>query len=360
MLIKWFVGPIVLLVMGLLAPATPALADGSPPGDDGIVILNEDYTLEENEYLAGDLVVFNGDVTLEAGSRVEGSVIVWNGSVDVTGEVEGDLIASGGDIRLDNDAWVEGDVVCSWNCALDREEEARVDGKIIESHGPLPGLDLRFWHGFPITMPSPQTFWTLGPGQALGWVLRTLRTIVAILVIAAVAGLVALSWPQQIMLVGRTVIEAPGHSFGIGLLTAVIAGVLSIALAVTICLSPAAALTALALGATGLFGWIGIGAWVGERLLQTLNAHRNENEIKVTPLWAAGLGTLIITLVSAGLSIAFCLAPLGWLVSFAVGCMGLGSVVLTRFGTIAYSPSTPPLPIGERTEENPSQSTQEG
>ena len=127
------------------------------------------------------------------------------------------------------------------------------------------------------------------------------------------------------------------------MLTMVAATVIAIALAITICLSPVAILAALALGAAGLFGWIGIGAVVGERLLQALNAR------ETAPLWAAGLGTLLITLIGTGLSIAFCLAPIGWLMMFVLGCLGLGAVVLTRFGTTTYVPATgsgprPPRP----------------
>lgn len=330
---RWIIRLIALLAAGLLLPVTPALADGSPPGDDGVIIWDEDYTLEEGERLDGDLIVFNGDVTLEADSRVEGSVIIWNGNADVEGTIEEDLVVSGGDIHLGEDARVKGSVVCSWNCDIEQEEGARVDGGIVEGV-PQRGFRFERWRSFPISVPSLPAFWVSGPGEVLSWVLRAIRSVVAILVIATVAGLVALIWPQQTAQVGRAVVEAPGPSFGFGLLAAVAATVLIIALALTICLSPVAALTALALGVAGLFGWIGIGALVGERLLQALNAR------EIAPLWAAGLGTLLITLVSAGLSVALCLAPLGWALIFIVCCLGLGAVVLTRFGTTDYTPST--------------------
>jgi hypothetical protein len=323
---------VVSLAAVLLLPAAPALATEGPPGDDGVVIWNEDYTLEEGELLDGDLVVFNGDVTLEPGSRVAGSVIIWKGSAQIDGIVEGDMVVSGGDIHLDDGAQVEGDVVCTWNCDLEQEEGARVDGGIIEG---LPLGDLRFerWRDVPMRIPSLPSFWASGAGQVLNWTLRAIRSVIAMLVVAAVAGLVALIWPHQTAQVGRTVVEAPWPSLGIGLLTAAAGTALIIALALTICLSPVAALVALALGAAGLFGWIGVGAQVGERLLQALNVR------EIAPLWAAGLGTLLITLIGVGLSVAFCLAILGWMVVFVLGCLGLGAVVLTRFGTMAYTPS---------------------
>jgi hypothetical protein len=362
---RWFIGLIVLLVGTLLLPATPALADGDPPGDGGLVIWNENYTLEEGEWLEGDLVVFNGDVTLEAGSRVEGSVIIWNGNAEVEGTVEGDLVVSGGDITLGEGAQVEGDVVCSWNCNLEQEEGARVDGGIIEGI-PLRGFRFERLDDLPMQVPSLRTLWASGPRRVLNWTLRAIRSIVATVVIAAVAGLVTLIWPQQTAQVRRAVAKAPWPSLGIGLLTIVAGIALVIALAITICLSPVAALAALALGAAGLFGWVAVGALVGERLLQALNAR------EIAPMWAAGLGTLLITLVGMGLSVAFCLAPFGWLMIFGLGCLGLGAVVLTRFGTMAYAPPTgsgqrpprptPPLPAptpaeAPRSAESPGEET---
>jgi len=333
----WF---ILLLAVGLLLPATPALADDGPPEDNGVVIWNEDYTLEEGEWVEGDLVVFNGDVTLEEDSRVEGSVIVWNGGAEIAGVVEGDLVVSSGDISLQDSARVEGDVVCTWNCDLSQQAGARVDGSIVEGI-PLGDLRLENWRGLPegqVRIPSPLGLWASGPGRVLRWTIKILRGVIAIAVVAAVAGLVALIWPDLTSEVGQVVVEAPWHSFGIGLLTAFAGTVLIIALAITICLSPIAALGALALGAAGLFGWAAVGALVGERLLQALKTR------EIAPVWAAGLGTLVVTLIGVGLSTAFCLAPFGWLMIFALGCLGLGAVVLTRFGTTPYTPSTGAAP----------------
>jgi hypothetical protein len=326
----------LLLAVGLLLPAAPVLANASPPEDDGIVVWNEDYTLEEGERLNGNLVVFNGDVTLEIDSYVNGSVITWNGSAEVEGTVNGDVVVSSGDIYLGDGALVEGNVVCSWDCDLEQAEGARVEGVYTEGD-PLKGLYIDPRNGIPIpSIPSPARFWVSGPGRVFSWGLKLIRNVAAVLVVAAVAGLVALIWPDPTARIGRALIEAPGQSLGIGLLTSTAATMLIVVLAVTVCLSPIAALAALALGAAGLLGWIGIGAVIGERLLQALDVRG------IAPLWAAGLGTLLISLIGGGLSSAFCLAPLGWLIIVILGCLGLGAVVLTRFGTLAYVPVTGP------------------
>jgi hypothetical protein len=339
---------VLLLAAGFLFPAAPALANDGPPGDEGVIIWNEDYTLEEGEELVGNLVVFNGDVTLEADSHVEGSVVIWNGNIEVDGTVTQDVVVSGGNIHLGEAAWVGGSVVCSWNCDLDQEEGAHVEGGYTEGD-PLSGFRYEGENGISVpVLPNPPFIElpTLGerslsfPGRALNTALKFIRSVTTILVVAAVAGLVALIWPEPTAQVGRVAVEAPWHSLGIGVVTAGAATVFVIVLALTICMSPIAALAALALGAAALFGWIAVGAVVGKRLMQALNAR------EITPLWAAGLGTLLITLTGVGLSAAFCLAPLGWLLVVAVGCLGLGAVVLTRFGTMAYVPPAASRPSG--------------
>jgi hypothetical protein len=348
---------LLITVVGvLLLPTATAMAASEPP-DDGVVIWNEDYVLAEDEELDGDLVIFNGDATLEFGSRVNGDVVVWRGSADVDGVVEGNLVASNGNIRLDEHAHVQGDVVCTWNCNIEQGEGARVDGDLIEGptlrgipFGQLsePGLRIR------IPESEPDPFWLSGPEQLLRWIFRIVRRMVTVLVIAAIGGVVALIWPEATDQVGCAVFETPGASLGVGFLTAVAGVALVIALAITICLSPAAALVALALSAAGLLGWIAIGARVGGQLLRALNAG------EVAPLWRASLGTLIITLITVGLSSALCLSPLGWLLTFVIGCFGLGAVVLTRFGTTPYVPGShrepaastpsPPPPLEQPTD----------
>lgn len=336
---------IVLISILLLIQPLPASAGSSPP-DDGIVIWNKDYTLGQGETLKGDLVVFNGDATLESGSRVDGSVVIWNGNAEIAGTIEGDLVVSGGDAHLKESAVIEGQVVCSWNCELEREPGARIEGGIIEG---TPWHRLRVEQGKrpSISIPSFE-FWVAPLSGTMHWVFGTIRGLVTIIVVAVIAWLVALILPRQIAQVSRTIVEAPLPCLGFGLLTLAATVVAIVVLAITVCLSPLSALTALALGMAGLFGWIGAGTLVGERLVKALNIR------EAVPQLTAGVGTLIITLICAGLNFTICLAPFGWFITLILGCIGLGAVVLTRFGTTEYSTSAhrshtnqPPMALEE-------------
>jgi hypothetical protein len=88
--------------------------------------------------------------------------------------------------------------------------------------------------------------------------------------------------------------------------------------------------------AGGFFGWIAVGLLVGQKLLGGLKVQ------EAAPLVAVVIGVLLISLISA-------LPCLGFLVFLGVLSLGLGGVVLTRFGTMSYpeglpSPPSPPPP----------------
>lgn len=326
------------IALVLLLPVAPVAAKGPRP-DDGITIINEDHTLGPGEAVNGDLVVFNGDATLETGSRVTGSVFVWSGDADISGTVDGDLVVAQGSIYLTDDATVAGDVVCTWGCDLDREDGARVDGNVVEGSPVLvPQLV-----PLPDMVPLPEIPSDLGPTRIVGtgvrslvgWVFRIVRAFAAMVVLAVVAGVVAVVLPRQTAEAGRTTLSAPGQSLGIGILTVIAGVVVTIGLAITICFSPLAVLLALALGIASLFGWIAIGHVVGQRLLEAAGAQ------DPAPVWSAALGTLLISMVTmfVGVVGVSCLNVIASAVSVIVGFVGLGAVVLSRFGTRPYQRS---------------------
>jgi hypothetical protein len=330
MIKRRFAWIIALVAVALLLPVMPVLADDEPPG---ITIFGEDYTVESGTTIKGNLTVFDGDVIVEDGGTVAGTIVIWGGNAEIEGTVEGDLIVSGGDIHLGDDAWVQGDIVCSWDCGVEQEEDARIDGEIVEGVV-LPQIpSLPEIRSFP-----PMNIQIAEPGDIFGPLFNFISNIISAFVVAALAVLVALLLPQPVTRVGQTMTQAVVPSLGYGLLTVLAAGAAIITLVLTICLSPIGILAGLVLLAAGLFGWICFGAVIGKRLLKAFNAQ------VVEPVWAAGLGTLIVSLVvaliNAGLSLVCCLEVLVWAAVFVLGCAGLGAVVLTRFGSQPYPPLT--------------------
>lgn len=336
---------IALVAVALLLPVTPVLADDEPPG---ITIFGEDYTVESGTTIKGNLTVFNGDVIVEDGGTVEGTIVVWGGNAEIEGTVEGDLVISGGDIHLGDDAWVQGDIVCSWDCSIEQESDARVDGEIVEGIvlpqiPPVPEIK-----GLP-----PMNIQIAEPSAIFGPLFNFISNIISAFVVAALAVLVALLLPQPVTRVGQTMTKAIMPSLGYGLLTALAAGAAIVALALTICLSPIAILAGLVLLAASLYGWICLGAVIGERLLKAFNAQT------VEPVWAAGLGTLIVSLIVAMINAMVdashgflcCLVPLIWPTVFALGCTGLGAVVLTRFGSQPYPPAAESAEVSTEASE---------
>jgi hypothetical protein len=159
------------------------------------------------------------------------------------------------------------------------------------------------------------------------------------LLVAALATIVVMFWPEPTARAARAVVAQPLLSGGLGLLTFVVAPVLLIVLAITIILSPVSLLAAVLLVLGGVFGWIAIGKEVGDRLVKafTWDLH---------PAASAGLGTLALSLVVGGIGLIPCV---GWMVAFVVVAIALGAVLLTRFGSREYAPAPaatpPPAPV---------------
>jgi hypothetical protein len=172
------------------------------------------------------------------------------------------------------------------------------------------------------------------------------KAIITTLALMALGLLVVLFLPKQTEMVAQAVLAAPLPSLGVGFLTMVVAAGLTALLAITICLSPIALFTALITIAAAFFGWIAVGLLVGQKLLKGLKAQ------EPAPLVSVVIGVLLISLISA-------LPCLGFLVFLGVVSLGLGGVVLTRFGTMSYPEEPPsPLPLEPTEPQTPAAATE--
>ena len=298
----------------LLVTAPGALAQ-SPDGDRFLV--GQNFVLESGDRVAGSLSVIGGDAVLEPESRVDGDVALVGGDLRVGGTVAGDIVVFGGSIQLDESAIIKGSVA-GIGSSITRGPGAQVEGESFDSQGftipdkPIMPFVAPFLPETPQAprLPSPWSI-ILWPLQAIGWSLF----------MAVAAALAVLIAPRHVGRVANTVAAQPVMSFLVGFCTVLAAALVGLVLLICCCLGLVAWLIA---ALAVLVGWIAVGLWVGQALLNLFGVRDISSFIE------AAIGVFLITFLSR---LPFCL---GGLIGLLIAALGLGAVVLTRFGTQAY------------------------
>ncbi len=334
---------LALLFVALALLAAPTTAHAQDGGDDGKVVMGGSYRLSSGQTLNGSLAVFGGQATIDDGARVNGDVVLSGGTLTVNGEVNGNIAVLGGTIFLGSSAHVSGDVR-TLGGTVNKDPAAQVDGSI--SSGPS---DLNF------NLPRrfPFSIFPDGLGNVLTPIWQFMLNVLQGLVLALIAVLLAMFAPAPIQRVATSITTQPLVSGAIGLLTFMVAPVVILLLALTILLIPVSLIAVVALVVAVAFGWIALGLEIGQRMGASL-FHTNW-----TAPVAAGVGTLVLSLISA---VAWIIPCVGWVVPFLIAVVGLGGVLASRFGTQVYNrpvsgpppsvmapytrptPPTPPVP----------------
>ena len=316
-------------VLRHVSAVNPAYQQQSQSGDK--LVIGGTYSLASGETLDGSLMILGGTARLDEGSTVEKDVSVIGGTISVNGLVKGDVSAVGGMVSIGKTGVVKGDVNTLAG-QLDREDGAQIAGNV--NTGPagpfslvvpgtiqIPGLQ----NLPPITLPRDTNapvvnvhfnpFW-----DGLWWLIRSFLW-------AALAVLFALFLPQRTERVAESVMKNPLVAGGMGCLTILIVPLILLVLLITICGIPFALIGAFGLWLAWVFGIIVVGFEIGKRLAVLMKAD-----------WAlpvsAGIGTFVLTLVVNG--VGAWVPCVGWMAPVVVGLVGLGSVLLTRFGSRVY------------------------
>ncbi len=312
-----------------LTLATPAYAG---PLLEGKVVIGEDFTLKSGETIDGDLVVISGSAVVEAGARITGNVVVMGGSADLAGQVAQNVTVMGGNVTLRSTAEIDQQLAVLGG-SITREQGAQVKGG--ESQGFSFG-------GSPTETPPVPSARGIGPGRwdpLWAFVQGVLQALVMIVVVSVLALLISALWPEPTTRVSAAIATAPAVAGLLGLLTLVAVPILLGLLAITLCLIPVTVLGAVVFVAAMLFGWVALGLLLGNRLAVAFRWN-------LPPAGAGLLGTFIVTAIAAPLWFITPLQCLGVPLDIIFACLGLGAVVLTRFGTTPYvSGARPPAPI---------------
>ncbi|MBA4380229.1 MAG: hypothetical protein C0393_06075, partial [Anaerolinea sp.] len=301
-----------LLLALIFAPIQSASAKGLA---DGKVIFGDTYTLKSGETLNGDLVVFGGSANIETGAKVEGDAVVIGGSLVVNGEVAGDVAVVGGAVTLGAEAHVRGNL-STVGAMLTRTEGSQVDGEIFNT--------ATSWQDRENGAQTPQPTPTVPPSVQLNfqpfW--SVVNAIGQALALGILAMLVMLFMAPHTQRVGQAIVGQPVIAGTLGLLTVVLAPLALVLLIITILLIPVALVAVIALALAAVFGWIAIGLEIGERFTAAIKQQWH-------PSLAAGLGTFLLALVANIIGLIACV---GWLAPFLVTMLGIGGVIMTRFG----------------------------
>lgn len=337
----------------IIAIALPGVAYAKDHQDDRVV-LGGSYTLYSGETLDGNLIIFGGIANTEADSLIDGDVILFGGTLEINGEVAGDVIAMGGVVDVGDSGVVDGDVVLL-GAHVDQAVGADISGELIDGlTGPLS-------FNFPAGVEIPRLGFRFSPVFDLLWF------VFRLFLWAAIAILVVLLLPKHTERTADTVVKQPLLSWALGLLTVVVLPFAVLLLSITIILIPGAVLLVLLAAIAWAFGLIALGYEIGKRLNSMFT-------YEWAPALSAGLGTFILILVINGLDMA--IPCLGWVFSALAGMIGLGALLLSRFGTQDYpptetysaaelepaAPETPPIPseLAPGDESEPLESEQKG
>ena len=323
----------VLLLIFIVVAAFPHQVSANPieephtqDSSNGKVVFGGFYRLESGETLNGGLVIFGGQGILEDDSTINGDVLLTGGSLDIDGIINGDLVAVGGSVNLGDNAIIRGDVT-TIGAAIKRSDKAVVEGTFSFE---MPG-DIDFGDAPQLLIPE----FNFSPFAYFSEVWQGVKPIRDILwkgfqalALAALAAILFLFLQKPTERVAQTLVAQPLVSGGLGLLTIIVAPALFLVLIITIILIPLGAIGLLGIGLAMLFGWIAIGYEVGVRISAAINQDW-------APPITAGIGTLVLTILSNIISAIPCI---GWILPSVISIVGLGAVVISRFGTQVYNP----------------------
>jgi hypothetical protein len=318
---KKFISLLVLLGL-LLLPSSVVQAQNPNPGD--VVLVGQNYTLESGETLDGSLVVIGGNITIESEAEVNGDVVLIGGNMQAAGDINGNLALIGGNMELSSE--VSGDIALIGGQAqlkdtaivdgsfttvggqLDRDPEAQINGEIVNNVPPdfdnppeVPDVP-----NIPNVPPSPDFGFFFNPiGQAFGVIGKALA-------MAVIALLLTLFLDVQIKRIGDYIVGQPLVAGSVGLLSIFV----SILLIFTI-------IPVFVIVCAWILGIVALGQEVGDRFTRAINQTWQ-------PILSTAFGTFLLTLVAGFIGLIPCA---GWLFNLILTLVGIGGVMMTRFGS---------------------------
>lgn len=295
----------IMLLAAIIAAVGIALAPGPALAQE-----LRSITVAANSVFHGDVASVSQSIVIAG--MVEGDVTSWSGSITVLGTVNGDVVSYVGSIELGSNAHVTGNVF-SMSGGVQHDTGAQVAGRLL-GEKPLAGASM---------MADVATIFQPRSAVSTDLPLPLMSAMLTLMILLLTVACTAL-WPMRTRGVSRALIRAPSKSLFIGLLTTVLAVLMVFALGGLLALSlvglPLLLPLILLLQLPYLFGLAGLGRTLGEYIRPGAAA---------APTAAAGVALLLLPLgvigaVSPFLSVA---------TFYVLASVGLGAAILSRGGS---------------------------
>jgi hypothetical protein len=317
---KWLLlalaGP--LLIFGLMVSGTGALLSWTTPAvlaagrqlhsSNSACTRNvqgpsfgSSIVIESNEVVCGDLTSFGG--TVEIKGEMRGNVTTFNTNVIIDGVINGSMTLFGGTVLLGNGSQIQ---------HIELYGTRQLNDKINLHSGTIIDHTRNPWL----------------PGKIGEFSFPFLSLFIWIIVGIALITLL----PEHVMFIRTTATTKTRRSILIGLLSILLAPAVFVVLVALILPIPFALILALGLIIAWAFGTVAVGWIVGEYILLSVAPRYNTRLVDVV------VGLTALVLVGS-------IPYIGWLISIGVGLLGLGAVLLSRFGTRLYSQPKQPLTL---------------
>lgn len=235
------------------------------------------------------------DISIPTGTNVD-EVVVLHGSADIAGRVANNVIVILGSVTLEPKAQIGGDVICLGG-KITSTSEAVVEGTKVEIGGQIG------WRSLPFFLFGKLLLWGF------------LYKVAASVIMLALAMFIILMWPNQIFIAAEEASDDLVKSSLVGVLAVTILIPLAIGFAVTLFGLPIS---------IALFLFLLVAYWFGAVTSAYLIGHKMLN--KYSPLATVMIGFFVLVIVHF---VPF----MGGMLYFIAMLPGIGSIILTRFGT---------------------------
>lgn len=335
-----------------VAPAPPALpAPVEAPGAASRDPRDEGWSEVGRYRHGGARVRFGGDVTVAEDEAIGDDVVAILGTAIVDGRVDGNVVAVGGSIRLGPKANIRGDVTAVGG-SVDRTDTSVVSGQINEVRVAAPTFapfaDFRPWRDW---------HWFDGPFRnPFGGSVDLIGTLVRVGLVGLLAALLVAVVPSPVRRVADRVATEPWRAGFVGLaaqllfvplliITVVVLAVsiIGIPLLLLVPFGLLAAAVALVMGFAG--SACAVGRWAGRRAGTDAPGLIVSLVVGLAIVFA--LTIIARFLGMAGLPVRIVLASVlavGFLIEYVAWTVGLGGVLLSRFGRREAPGAVPSIP----------------